>query len=311
MYLGERNMNKRLDTIVNKNRIKTRFGNVASYIPGLEKSGKEDLGICILDLEGNKYVSGDYNKKFTIQSVSKPIALMLAILDNGTDYVFSKVGTEPTGDAFNSMIRLETASINKPYNPMINAGAIAVSSMIKGRDKDEKFKRLLDFFKLITENNDLDYDKEIYHGETRTGNKNRAMAFFMKDQGIIESSVADSLDVYFKQCSIKVTTVDLAKIGLFLARNGRLADGTKIISEYESRVIKSLMMTCGMYDGSGRFALEVGIPSKSGVGGGIMSVVPNNMGIGIYGPSLDKKGNSIGGDGILEDLSKELELNIF
>lgn len=300
-----------LDKIVKKNKIKTKFGNVANYIPGLDKAEKEDLGICLLDMDGNRYVYGDYSKKFTIQSVSKPIALMLAMLDNGVDYVFSKVGTEPTGDAFNSMIRLETAIIKKPYNPMINAGAIAVSSMIKGENKEDKFKRLLDFFKLVTENDTLTYNEEIYLGENRTGNKNRAMAYFMKDQGVIESSVEESLDVYFKQCSIEVTTIDLAMVGMFLARNGRLSTGEKIISDYEAKVVKSLMMTCGMYDGSGEFALKVGIPSKSGVGGGIMSVLPNKMGIGIYGPALDKKGNSIGGDGILEDLSKELDLSIF
>lgn len=300
-----------LDKIVKKNKIKTKFGNVANYIPGLDKAEKEDLGICLLDMDGNRYVYGDYDKKFTIQSVSKPIALMLAMLDNGVDYVFSKVGTEPTGDAFNSMIRLETAIIKKPYNPMINAGAIAVSSMIKGENKEDKFKRLLNFFKLVTENDTLSYNEEIYSGENRTGNKNRAMAYFMKDQGVIESSVEESLDVYFKQCSIEVTTMDLAMVGMFLARNGRLSTGEKIISDYEAKVVKSLMMTCGMYDGSGEFALKVGIPSKSGVGGGIMSVLPNKMGIGIYGPALDKKGNSIGGDGILEDLSKELDLSIF
>jgi glutaminase len=300
-----------IERILKKNKVKTRFGNVANYIPGLDRADREDLGICILDLDGNEYLAGDYNKKFTIQSVSKTVALMLAMLDNGVDYVFSKVGTEPTGDAFNSMIRLETADIKKPYNPMINAGAIAVSSMIKGKDKEEKFNRLLDFFKLITENENLDYNEEIYNGETRTGNKNRAMAYFMKDQGVIDTSVEETLDVYFKQCSIEVTTIDLARVGLFLAKNGSLSTGEKIVSNYEAKIVKSLMMTCGMYDGSGRFALEVGIPSKSGVGGGIMSVVPNSMGIGIYGPSLDKKGNSIGGDGILEDLSKELNLSIF
>ena len=286
-------MKKILEEIVKRNKIKTKFGNVANYIPGLDKADKESLGICLLDMDGNKYLTGDYNKKFTIQSVSKPIALMLAMLDNGIDYVFSKIGTEPTGDAFNSMIRLETAEIKKPYNPMINAGAIAISSMIKGKDKEDKFNRLLEFFKLVTENKTLDYNEEIYNGENRTGNKNRAMAYFMKDQGGIESSVEDSLDVYFKQCSIEVTTVDLAMVGMFLARNGRLSTGEKVISDYEARVVKSLMMTCGMYDGSGEFALKVGIPSKSGVGGGIMSVIPNKVGIGIYGPSLDKKGNSI------------------
>ncbi len=304
-------MEKIIKKIVENNRIKTRFGKVANYIPGLDKAKKEDLGIWISDIEGNEYSYGRCDKKFTIQSASKPITLMLAILDNGIDYVFSKVGTEPTGDAFNSIRRLETAITKKPYNPMINAGAIAISSMIKGKNKEEKFQRVLDFFRLITENSTLDYNREIYEGEKRTGNKNRAMAYFMKDQGIIEASVKDGLDVYFKQCSIEVTPKDLATVGLFLARNGELSNGEKIISEYEAKIVKSIMLTCGMYDGSGEFASDVGIPSKSGVGGGIMSVVPNKMGIGIYGPSLDKKGNSIGGISILEDLSKEWNLSIF
>lgn len=304
-------MEKIIKEIIEANKIKTTFGNVANYIPGLDGANKEDLGIFIIDTKGNSFMGGDANKKFTIQSISKPITLMLALLDHGADYVLSKVGAEPTGDAFNSIIRLETASMQKPHNPMINAGAIAVSSMIKGKNKEDKFKRVLDFFKLITENDTLDYNKDIYEGEKRTGHKNRAMAYFMKDQGIIESSVKETLSVYFKQCSIEVTAKDLAMVGLFLARNGKLSNGEQVISEYEAKIVKSIMMTCGMYDGSGDFALNVGIPSKSGVGGGIMSVVPNTMGIGIFGPSLDKKGNSIGGIAVLEDLSKRLNLSIF
>ena len=304
-------MKELLELLLEKNREETKKGVVANYIPGLDKAIKTDIGICIVDKTGNIFSVGECSKKFTIQSVSKPLALMLAMLDHGSEYVFSKVGTEPTGDAFNSMIRLETANIKKPYNPMINAGAIAVSSMIKGENKEEKFRRLLDFFKLISENDSLGYNEEIYLGEKRTGDKNRAMGYFMKDQGVIESSVEETLDVYFKQCSIEVTAVDLAKIGMFLARDGELSTGEKIISSYEAKVVKSLMMTCGMYDGSGEFALRVGIPSKSGVGGGIMSSVPNLMGIGIFGPGLDSKGNSVAGNKILEDLSKELDLSIF
>ena len=304
-------MKELLELLLEKNREETKKGVVANYIPGLDKAVKTDIGICIVDKTGNIFSVGECSKKFTIQSVSKPLALMLAMLDHGSEYVFSKVGTEPTGDAFNSMIRLETANIKKPYNPMINAGAIAVSSMIKGENKEEKFRRLLDFFKLISENDSLGYNEEIYLGEKRTGDKNRAMGYFMKDQGVIESSVEETLDVYFKQCSIEVTAVDLAKIGMFLARDGELSTGEKIISSYEAKVVKSLMMTCGMYDGSGEFALRVGIPSKSGVGGGIMSSVPNLMGIGIFGPGLDSKGNSVAGNKILEDLSKELDLSIF
>ncbi|MCK5780517.1 MAG: glutaminase, partial [Psychrilyobacter sp.] len=162
-------MKELLELLLEKNREETKKGVVANYIPGLDKAIKTDIGICIVDKTGNIFSVGECSKKFTIQSVSKPLALMLAMLDHGSEYVFSKVGTEPTGDAFNSMIRLETANIKKPYNPMINAGAIAVSSMIKGENKEEKFRRLLDFFKLISENDSLGYNEEIYLGEKRTG----------------------------------------------------------------------------------------------------------------------------------------------
>ncbi|MFR4479970.1 MAG: glutaminase A, partial [Fusobacterium sp.] len=252
-----------------------------------------------------------YETKFTIQSISKIVALMLAILDNGEEYVFSKVGMEPTGDPFNSITKLETSREKKPYNPLINAGAIAVSSMIKGKDARDKFERLLDFFKKISEDETLDVNYKIYCGESETGNRNRAMGYFLKGEGIIEGNVEDALDIYFKQCSIEVTAKTLAKIGLFLANNGKLSTGEIVITPKIATIVKTLMVTCGMYDSSGEFAVRAGIPSKSGVGGGILSVVPGKMGIGVYGPSLDKKGNSIAGVALLEDLSSELNLTIF
>jgi glutaminase len=194
---------------------------------------------------------------------------------------------------------------------MINVGAIAVSSMIKGENSEDKFRRVLDFFKKISENPGLDYDKEIYLGEKTTGNRNRAMAYFMKNDGIIDGDVEEALDVYFKQCSIRVSAFDLAKIGLFLANDGIIGTGERIISIHTAKIVKSLMITCGMYDGSGEFAVKVGIPSKSGVGGGILAVIPGKMGIGVYGPALDEKGNSIAGVALMEELSKELSLSIF
>lgn len=304
-------MNDLLNKLIKKNIPETKLGTVASYIPELDKAKKDALGIYILDNEGNEYFSGDYETKFTIQSISKIVALMLAILDNGEEYVFSKVGMEPTGDPFNSITKLETSRERKPYNPLINAGAIAVSSMIKGKDARDRFGRLLDFFKKISEDETLDVNYKIYCGESETGNRNRAMGYFLKGEGIIEGNVEDALDIYFKQCSIEVTAKTLAKIGLFLANNGKLSTGEIVITPKIATIVKTLMVTCGMYDSSGEFAVRAGIPSKSGVGGGILSVVPGKMGIGVYGPSLDKKGNSIAGISLLEDLSSELNLTIF
>ena len=304
-------MNDLLNRLVKKNISETKLGTVASYIPELDKAKKDALGIYIIDNEGNEYFSGDYETKFTIQSISKIVALMLAILDNGEEYVFSKVGMEPTGDPFNSITKLETSRERKPYNPLINAGAIAVSSMIKGKDARDRFERLLDFFKKISEDETLDVNYKIYCGESETGNRNRAMGYFLKGEGIIEGNVEDALYIYFKQCSIEVTAKTLAKIGLFLANNGKLSTGEIVITPKIATIVKTLMVTCGMYDSSGEFAVRAGIPSKSGVGGGILSVVPGKMGIGVYGPSLDKKGNSIAGISLLEDLSSELNLTIF
>lgn len=304
-------MQELLSKLVKKNIVITKEGKVADYIPELDKAKKDALGICILDNDGNIYTAGDWETKFTIQSISKIVTLMLAILDNGEEYVFSKVGMEPSGDPFNSIRKLETSSRKKPYNPMINAGAIAVASMIKGKDAREKFNRVLDFFKKVTEDDSLDVNYKIYCGESETGNKNRAMGYFLKNDGIIEGNVEDALEVYFKQCSIEVNAYTLAKLGLFLANNGRTSSGEQIITQKIATIVKTLMVTCGMYDLSGEIAVRVGIPCKSGVGGGIFGVVPGKLGIGVYGPSLDKKGNSIGGIHILEDLSKELKLSIF
>lgn len=304
-------MQELLNKLVKKNVVLTKDGSVADYIPELDKAKKDALGVCILDNEGNRYTAGDWEIKFTVQSISKLVTLMLAILDNGEEFVFSKVGMEPSGDPFNSIRKLETSSKKKPYNPMINAGAIAVAAMIKGKDAREKFQRVLDFFKKITEDETLDVNYKIYCGESETGNKNRAMGYFLKNDGIIEGNVEDALEVYFKQCSIEVTAHTLAKLGLFLANNGCTSTGEQILTPRISTIIKTLMITCGTYDMSGEVAVRVGIPCKSGVGGGIVAVSPGKLGIGVYGPSLDAKGNSIGGIHLLEDLSRELKLSIF
>ncbi|MDU4935975.1 MAG: glutaminase A [Peptostreptococcaceae bacterium] len=305
-------MENLLNNIIKSNKKYTNFGQVASYIPELKNANAEDLGICIIDKDNNIYYAGDYKKKFTIQSVSKTIILAMALMDNDWAYVFSKVGMEPSGDPFNSIMKLETDDTKKPCNPMINAGAIVTTSLIKGATLKEKEERMLAFFRKIAKNDNIKINQAVYESEKLTGDRNRAMAYLLKNDGVINGDVEEILDLYFKQCSIEIDCVDLARIGLIFANYGiDIETGERVISENVSRMVKTFMVTCGMYDASGEFAIKVGIPAKSGVGGGIMASVPRKMGIGVYGPSLDKKGNSIAGIKVLEDLSKQLELSIF
>lgn len=305
-------MENLLNDIISANKKYTSNGNVATYIPELKKANPNDLGICIIDKDNNIYCAGDYNKKFTIQSISKTIVLALALMDNEWNHVFSKVGMEPSGDPFNSIMKLETNDTKKPCNPMINAGAIVTTSLIKGKNLKEKEERMLKFFRKLAKNDNIGINKSVYESEKLTGDRNRAMGYLLKNDGVIEGNVEEILDLYFKQCSIEVDVVDLARIGLLFANYGiDIETGERVISENISRMVKTFMVTCGMYDASGEFAIKVGIPAKSGVGGGIMASVPRRMGIGVFGPSLDKKGNSIGGLRVLEDLSQKLELSIF
>lgn len=301
-----------LRDIINSNRKYTNYGQVASYIPELKNARRDDLGICIIDKNNNIYKAGNYDTKFTIQSISKTIVLALALMDNDWEYVFSKVGMEPSGDPFNSIMKLETNDTKKPCNPMINAGAIVTTSLVKGSCLEEKEERMLKFFRRLAKNDNLGINYDVYKSEKMTGDRNRAMAYLLKNDGFIKGDVEEVLDLYFKQCSIEVDAMDLARIGINLATYGvDIENGERLIDERVSRMVKTFMVTCGMYDASGEFAIRVGIPAKSGVGGGIMASVPNSMGVGVYGPALDKKGNSIAGVKILEDLSKTYKLNIF
>jgi len=305
-------MKNLLESIIEKDRQYTECGEVASYIPELKKANKNALGIYVQTLDGEEYFAGDYETKFTIQSISKVVSFMLAIMDNGKERVFSKIGVEPTSDAFNSIINLETKNLHRPLNPMINSGAIATVSLIEGKNSKEVFDRILNFTRKITNNPNLNVNEAVYLSEKATGHRNRSLAYFMKSTGVIEGDIEEILDAYFKQCSIEVTCKDIATIGAVLANDGIMpCTGEKIVPREIAKIIKTVMLTCGMYDASGKFAVNIGIPSKSGVGGGILSAVPGRMGIGVVGPALDEKGNSAAGIKVLEDLSDELELSIF
>lgn len=306
-------MEKRIESILEDCRKYTSKGKVASYIPELMKSDPSKLGITIMNCDGSKISAGDFDFKFTIQSVSKPLVLILALMEYGEERVFSKVGKEPTGDPFNSLVRLETFSeLKKPFNPMINAGAIAITSLFHGNSNEEKLDRVLNFIKKLTGNPNISVNEDVYLSEKRTGHKNRAMAYYLKDLGVIEGDPEQVVDLYFKHCSIEATTEDLANIASILACGGKnIETGELIIPKRVTRIVNTLMTTCGMYDESGEFAVNVGFPSKSGVGGGILSVVPGKMGMAVYAPALDEKGNSYAGVKLLEAISDEFKLSIF
>lgn len=312
LELGIEESFRLLETLVIKNRHYTREGNLPVYIPGLMKANPTDLGIYVTTLDGTEFWAGEWEKMFTLQSISKIIALMLAIIDQGQQAVFKKVGVEPTADAFNSIVSLETKNLQRPLNPMINSGAIVTVSLIAGNTRDEIFNRIIAFARELMNNPQLDINQDVYLSERETGHRNRALAYFMKSTGLIEKEVEDVLDVYFKQCSIECNTRDIARLGAVLANKGVLPwNGKRLISEEVAKIIKTIMLTCGMYDASGEIAVNIGIPCKSGVGGGIVAVAPERMGLGVYSPALDGKGNSRAGIKLLKELSDDLNLSIF
>lgn len=301
-------MQQILDKVLEEGREKIQYGKTATYIPELGKMNKEYLGICINTREGNCYKSGDTNVRFTIQSISKVISLAVALECCGHEKIFEKVGMEPSGDSFNSLIKLDLDS-DHPYNPMINSGAIAITSYLVSV---VSFDEMLAFAKKLCMDKDIVLDEKVYHSEMEHTSRNRAIAYLLESKGILESSVEESLDFYIRMCSLSVTAESLANFGLVLALDGiHPVTGERLLSSKVVQTVKAIMLTCGMYDGSGKFAVEVGVPSKSGVGGGILSVADKKMGIGIFGPALDGKGNSVAGQHMLKLLSKELKLHMF
>ncbi|MEW9699725.1 glutaminase A [Paenibacillus sp. SI8] len=301
-----------LDTWVQASKAHATDGNVASYIPELANAPKDALGICIMDAKGNTAVSGDYEHRFTLQSISKVFTLILALMDRGEDVVFSKVGMEPTGDDFNSMLKLELVEPGIPFNPLINAGAIAISSLIAGNSPLEQTERILEFFRDIADNNALGINLEVHRSESDTAHRNRSLAYFLKDNGVLQQEVDDVLEVYFSHCSVEVTCTDLARMALVLANNGvDPVRNQQLIPRRFVQIAKTFMFTCGMYNASGEFAMNVGLPAKSGVSGGILTMVPGRYGIGLVGPALNRKGNSTAGVHLLGTLSQEFDWSMF
>ena len=283
-------------------------GEVATYIPELGRADKNKLGISIFCRDGSRFSCGDTKDRFSIQSISKVISLAVALEVCGFDMVFENVGMEPSGDAFNSLIKLE-GSNSHPYNPMINSGAITVASLLVNHYSIEDMQK---YMQEVCEDPEIAIDEAVFQSEMATCARNKAIAYLLKSKDIIDTDVEESVTFYTKMCSMSVNARDLARFGLLLANDGvQLSTGKRLISSQTVRMVQTIMLTCGMYDGSGEFALRTGIPTKSGVGGGLLSVSKKKMGIGIYGPSLDKKGNCIAGCELLGYISEALHLHIF
>jgi glutaminase len=284
-------------------------GRVASYIPELANADPSSFAIVIATTNGQIFEVGDSKKMFTIQSISKPFTYGLALDDHGLDHVLSKVGVEPTGEAFNAIVLDEQS--NRPFNPMVNAGAIATADLIKGKDFPDRVKRLLAMFRRYA-SRDIHVDNSVFMSERMTGHRNRAIGHLMLNFGMVGPQIEESLELYFQQCSILVNCLDLAVMGSTLANAGiNPQTGERAIQAEYVKYLLSIMLSCGMYDYAGEWAYRVGIPAKSGVSGGIVGVVPGHFGIAVYSPALDQKGNSVRGIEVFKDLSQRFGMHVF
>lgn len=282
-------------------------GEVASYIPELAKVDPDLFGLSVATVDGQVYESGDSRVPFTIQSISKPFTYGIAIQDQGTDAVFRRIGVEPSGDAFNS-ISLDPET-GRPLNPMINAGAIAAASLVRGDSNEDKAGRLLETYSLYA-GRALEVDEAVYTSEKITGHRNRAIGHLLRNFDVLGEDPEPTLDLYFRQCSIAIDCRDLSIMAATLANGGvNPATSETAIRADVVKDVLSVMTTCGMYDFAGEWLFSVGLPAKSGVGGGILAVLPGRLGIGVFSPRLDERGNSVRGIAVCQDLSRDLDLH--
>lgn len=307
--MHSKNIQSLLSDIFQKNK-SIHKGAPASYIPELAKVNTELFSLAVVTVHGEIYAVGDTKSLFTMQSTSKPFLYGMALNEKGAEFVHTKVGVEPTGEAFNSIIELEENS-HRPFNPMINSGAIGTTSLISGGSAEEKFKNILKHFENYLGRR-LEIDQQVYLSEKATAHRNRAISYLMKYFGVLEADIEETLDVYFKQCSIQLNTIDLATMAATLANKGKqpLHKNQVLKPEDVTRVL-SLMFTCGMYDSAGEWAFNVGLPAKSGVSGAVMAVVPGVLGIAGFSPNIDEKGHSYRVSQSIKDFAKTMGYNIF
>jgi glutaminase len=283
-------------------------GRVADYIPVLARVDASRFGIALATVDGRHFGAGDYRVPFSVQSVSKAFALALVLARDG-ETLWKRVGREPSGNAFNSLVQLEYER-GIPRNPFINAGALVLVDRLLSRTGDS-LGALRDLLRSESGNTSLDVDAEVAASEAAHGHRNAALAHFMASCGNLENPVERVLDHYFRQCSLAMSCLDLAKAGLFLARHGVGADGSRLLSTSEAKRINSIMLTCGTYDAAGDFAYRVGLPGKSGVGGGILAVIPERGVLCVWGPALDRHGNSVAGVEALDRFTTRTGWSVF
>ena len=290
---------------------RTDRGKVADYIPELARVDSAAFGIAVIDAEGHVAAAGDADVPFSIQSISKVFTLTLALGLVG-DRLWRRVGREPSGNPFNSIVQLERER-GVPRNPFINAGAIAVTDVIlSGHAPREALGEILRFLRAIAQDDTIVVDRAVAESEKRTGFRNSALANYMKSFGVLDNPVDFTLGVYFHHCAVAMSCRQLAMAGRYLAHSGRNPEtGLSIVSPERARRINALMLTCGHYDGSGEFAYRVGLPGKSGVGGGILTIAPGKASIAVWSPGLDPNGNSHLGRIALEKLTRRMGWSIF
>ena len=283
---------------------------IGYFKPEIAETEQKRFAICLATTDGEVYHAGDYDWSFALQSISKVFVYGLALEAHGRDHVLERVGVEPSGDAFHSIVFDERN--NRPYNPMVNAGALVTTDLVEGADTAEQLKLILGTLRHYAGNENLKVDESIFALEMRSADRNRATAYLMRSYGMISQDVEENLALYLRQCSVCVTTRDLAVMGATLANGGiNPTTGDQALTPRYARDVLSVMHTCGMYDFAGQWAYQIGIPAKSGVSGGILAVVPGKGGIGVFSPGLDVHGNSVRGIKVCEEISERLGLHIF
>ncbi|HVK94325.1 MAG TPA: glutaminase [Noviherbaspirillum sp.] len=298
-----------LDTIHGEIKPLLGKGKVASYIPELSKISPDHFGMAIYCLDGRTYSVGDAGVRFSLQSITKLFALALAFSREG-DAVWTRVGREPSGNPFNSLVQLEFER-GKPRNPFINAGALVITDILATRFVQADIA-VLQFARMLADEQTIDFDPTVALSERKTAHRNSAIAHFMKDFGNLHNPVDVVIDNYCSQCSITMTCAELAKAGSFLAQHGTIPwNGTQILDASSAKRLNALMLTCGTYDAAGDFAYHVGLPAKSGVGGGILALLPGEAAIAVWSPGLDAAGNSLAGAYALERFTTLTARSIF
>ncbi|UCX03953.1 glutaminase B [Shewanella glacialimarina] len=284
-------------------------GKVANYIPALANIDSTKLAIAVTTVDGQTIGAGDYLEPFSIQSISKVFSLTLALNLYSEDEIWSRVGKEPSGHSFNSLVQVELER-GKPRNPFINAGALVIADLLQTRSSAPKHQ-MLEVVRKLSMNPTISYDKVVADSEFAFSARNAAIAYLMKSFGNFNGVVENVLKNYFHYCALKMNCADLSKSMLYLANRGKTLSGEQWITPIQTRQLNALLATSGLYDGAGEFAYRVGMPGKSGVGGGIIAVIPGDMSVCVWSPELDGNGNSLAGTAMLEHLCQKLGRSIF